>query len=794
MYSIAIIVNHNEVTNSNYANIIAQLQESAKRWSSNGRVSNSFKFTQFDKFNITNLFEEKSQTLLNFDALILATNSLNNIEIIETLRINKSTIKEFLKKGKGLFISSQKKLSNGSLNVSEFSSSGFIPADYDYYLFDRPEKSSSDGSISICNQHPIVKFPYLIDEETIEKHCNINKFIKHKYRSLIFCTKTSNYKTILWDNNSSRISKEDLNIYNSSRHLLVSSLGRYKIIISSIAVDWSGHDNMLFNILNYLIESKPRLFFVSKNNPTSTTIDNLNSYLSRADSANVPFSLIDSSEINKMSSIGYHSFVYSSDFSSKEIDQEVIPMFSEFEEKYNLFHLTPDNTYKGQFKVVKYSNYSSLDIISTAIVKSIIANYRTTHWNKSIWTIAYITNLLSLLNIDISPIVNSIYGELIKHFTKLNERTKKRTLIYSYDNVVNSTVKLLETLRFFEKNYSEKINQEFKFKIHKVREGCDDWINTKINKDSVHGQDACFVLSYKLKSQIFQDDKNKIREKLIRLTEYWTTNLVIKIDDTDYPSESLLEFARAYNILCQKINEDISDKDHVIIKLYKFESYLIAKQSDIGSWGNASVTSGILSEILDVIAIRYRLDQSTDDLDNLMAKGIEYLYSYLITQNTSSKIDLDNQAKILYAIWLYDRHFNFAVNDFFIEMNKGITPNSVLHNSTQNDINNLYDNIEKEVNENKRVSIKLENVKDKMQHAIIINKKLKKITTVSLAVLFFISFLFVLLLLSVWNSDGEIKYILLKNWTLYLIGGFFSFLVSSLGVYLFSRFKRSIPE
>ncbi len=83
---------------------------------------------------------------------MIATNAMDNERIFNAFLHHKKMLEEFINDNKGIFISSQKKRSNGSLTKDKFQSIGFLPDIYDYYLFDRPEKYSSEGIVSIASR------------------------------------------------------------------------------------------------------------------------------------------------------------------------------------------------------------------------------------------------------------------------------------------------------------------------------------------------------------------------------------------------------------------------------------------------------------------------------------------------------------------------------------------------------------------------------------------------------------------------------------------------------------------
>ena len=146
MYKVAVLVNENEMAHSAFANTPKLLSEVQ---SLQGRDEDKYNFVKFDKFNIASLFKKNEYNyLLSFDSLFISTNATNNSEILDALRSNRLLLDEFISLGKGVFVSSQKKLScKEGRPIEEVS---FFPDRYDYAIVDRPEKSSAEGIISIA--------------------------------------------------------------------------------------------------------------------------------------------------------------------------------------------------------------------------------------------------------------------------------------------------------------------------------------------------------------------------------------------------------------------------------------------------------------------------------------------------------------------------------------------------------------------------------------------------------------------------------------------------------------------
>jgi hypothetical protein len=196
MYRVGIIINDNEVAHSRYADTLGALKSALAECNENGRKGNSYYFTILDKFNIHTLFEAAENNIGTFDGIFIATNAMSfNERIHDVFCQNKELVEAFINDNKGLFVSSQKKLSNGPLTKGEYKSAGFLPESFDYYLFDRPEKYSSEGVVDVSTTNRVLLYPYKISNEIIMNHCENNQFIVHTYRSLIIPKHSHSYDT-----------------------------------------------------------------------------------------------------------------------------------------------------------------------------------------------------------------------------------------------------------------------------------------------------------------------------------------------------------------------------------------------------------------------------------------------------------------------------------------------------------------------------------------------------------------------------------------------------------------------
>src|SRR5438270_3817372 len=103
MYKVAVIENESELLRSGYANIVPKLRRLVR--------PERYTIDSFSVANIESLFETGVNALEVYDSLFITTNATSDRVVLGVLRKHLQRIAAFLDSGKGLFVSSQKKLS-----------------------------------------------------------------------------------------------------------------------------------------------------------------------------------------------------------------------------------------------------------------------------------------------------------------------------------------------------------------------------------------------------------------------------------------------------------------------------------------------------------------------------------------------------------------------------------------------------------------------------------------------------------------------------------------------------------
>ncbi len=796
MYKIGIVINENEVSHSKYADTLGIIKSALEECNQNGSKGNSYHFVVFDKFNIQKLFEAGEIHIMSFDGLVIATNALSyNEKIYNAFLKNKQSVEEFIDSNKGIFISSQKKLSNGGLSKKEFKSVGFLPELFDYYVFDRPEKFSSEGEVSVATENKIVSYPYKISDSIIKDRCENNQFMDHKYRSIIIPKHVNSYETLLCDKTSMSVSHEELGYIGGDRKVLLSSHYNKRVVISTMALDWANHAEILCNILTFITEDKPRTIFVKRENERAknTIID---SYIIRANIANLPYRVIPEIELTQWAKAHGDTFIFSPNWQSAEIENIYASMLVKQSEYFTIYHIYKTNIEsKNSHTLSKYSNFSSIDVMKDVVTENILGNYLYTSWNKSVWTYSYIFSLVSFFDIDIPIIVDKVYQELKTHFTKKEEATGKTELTGSYDNVFNATCKMLEILSCFEKKYSEITLHNSSYQLKEVIQQADKWIITKIETSLVFDQDICYSLLYLIKSNKYDSLKDTTKAKATQLLSQLLTSIIEEILSMRIENRSSVDLCRVHQTLCLLATRKVFPQEKTITYLDKIESILKERQDIYGNWKNISETSEITAMLLETYEARSNINIPVSTINILITKGVEVLYSEFNSRTNMWGDDLGTTAKAMYAIGMYDRVFNFAINDFFLDLRKNQEPKfEVVEDISIDRIGVFYqtiDTLEKEKESFNKKNLTAE------KSVSTLSKKLSASKRLSLALFAaLISLLFVVLLVFgiLYLSYQETFFAIIGDWKSHLIAGFVGFVLSVILTVVFNSFGEKIRE
>lgn len=677
MYRVGLIINENEASHSKYADTEATLTSALDECNKGGHTGNTYHFVVYDKFTISRLFDHGDADIATLNSLIIATNALGFGEKLHNvLCSNKIRIEQFIDGHKGLFISSQKKLSNGVLATEELQSVSFLPEPYDYYLFDRPERYSSEGHISAVTPSVLLDYPYHIDDALIEKHCTQNHFMVHKYRSLIIPQHASMYEAALWDNTSTRVSQKALDYYERERQLLVYSRGSKRIVASTMALDWADHAELLSNILTYITELGPRLFFVKKRTDGATS-EILDPYIIRANIANIPYRVISETELPVCSASPRHAFVFSPAWDAAEVEKLYASLLHSQRDHFTIYHICTSGVASDRnHKLSKFRNFSSIDVMKDAVIEALLSSYQPTSWGRSVWTYSYVVSLLEFYDVRNVSVARRVYRELELHFTKIDAVSGRRLFSGDYDGVFNATCKMLEVLNIFAAMYGDSIGHADNRDCRSVIAAAERWMLNRVDAGAVFDQDICYCFLYLTRFRRFTSLNSTSKAKLLQLFEQLLARIAEEIMSGRIVGRSSVDLCRVHQTLCTLTVENAIGSHKAIPYLSQIESTLRTRQDIHGNWKHISETSEITLMLLQAYPSRSNVQHDMNIVNTLIGNAVLALHSQHNAKTSMWADDIAVTAKAMNAIGLYDRVFNLSVNDFFSDLSLSNDPHA----------------------------------------------------------------------------------------------------------------------
>jgi hypothetical protein len=646
MYKVAVIQNESEMQRTGYANIIAKL-----------RAIDEFKdkyiFDLYTVVNLSALFENGSNHLNKYDSLIITTNTTSDKIVYEKLKKEKLTIEKFINNGKGVFISSQKKLGK------EKKATGFLPEIYDFLTVPRPEESSEDGEISFYDKgenHILLSYPKKINIANINRQCENNPFMKHFYRSIIQPVDEINYYPILIDNKKYETTAE--------RHLVMTNaFSRHRIVISTIVLDWAYHKDLLTNVVTYITEGLPQIAFIDINNESIKHMLESAKILKKAYST---YSSLDN--INSLSINVHNIYILPYDYPEANINKFLskIDNVNDFNFK-RIYQVKEDN---GVFKLLRYSKYSSID----KIIRNSVSWLESQHsigkgmWHDSFWTTFEVLTLFDKLGIGLDDYIIPILSDIKKHTNKGVNRNYNQSQ-YSYDGVVSVTCGLVRLLLLLKnKNISQTIFTDNDIK------GTIEWIS---NKNRFNEQSPFDKRNIVLTLSLIDDlsNYNITQEQYYEMINLSSHN---KAGITKYSEIEICQIISIY-----LLNEEANENEiKTLLKTLK-------DYQTIGSWSNnIGRTSDVLIFLLQNFDKLKKLFIAEKELDSMINSGILFLRSRFNNKNWGDE-DIQATAKAAHAIFLNNERNHASIYDYDVlktidEDNSEISYAEIIRDLTDN--------------------------------------------------------------------------------------------------------------
>jgi len=652
LFSVAVIVSDNELAHSDFADILSVLE---KPLTLGDKKRDYYSFHSFDKYNVHRLFQKGDEhSLASFDSVIVATNATNDSRLLGILVENKDLLEQFIASGKGVFVSSQKKLSNKTNETS--GSIQFLPERYDYCIYDRPEQSSGEGIVTVCNPDDVLmSYPSKIDDALIAYHCENNDFMQHWYRSFIVPKDDSRYITLLADEKADLI-PDVLKDFTETHRKVLLRTGSFseRVVVSTMALDWASHDELLENILIYITEGISPFAFIRGADATRDVMD---SYIVRAKAAKMPFREYYDQSVSDLMELSHSVFIFSPDCEKRLIEQ----FWKECKQASKKVLIYKLEQATAGLELCQFTTETSAYRMSLEVENWLSRVFYPDFWGKSIWTYNYVLLMMIDLHLDCAPYLDYIYSDLTKHFChKDGMRTG------SYDRVPNATCMMLEILHFV---YLSLVGKSYKMyiahPISSVFNETRDWVISKLSSGEPRTrQDIVYMLHTLFKIDYIQES-----DSIQSFACNEARDVISYYRNANYASASSVILCKiAFIILSLKQLGEIppgvaADQASEIAQI------LIAKQSANGEWRNISETAEIALLLLQIRLKDEVLFAALQNQVNIcVVNAMEYLYVHYNHDEYNWIDDVGTTAKAMHAIGLFDTINNLSVNDFFVDV------------------------------------------------------------------------------------------------------------------------------
>ncbi len=709
VYNIAVILNESGLLRNTYSNIVPNLmtvmrsEETVK-----SRFRNRYYFTSFTRNNINELFDENSLNyLFNFDALFVCTNSTNDNEVLDRISDNKVLIEKYINDGHGLFMGSQKRLSEKKEVVH------FLPDAISFRYIIRPEQKSSEGEICVFDKASVLVKDTSAEE--INSICHNNRFKDHLYRSYIVPNFDEMFDDILVDKDDNR------------RKLLV-RVRSQKVVFSTISLDYEEQNTLLKNIILYITEGVSHIgFFCNINKGEFDFSDKFNSILLDAKLNKLQITIYDSLSITP-SVLDKSIYVISPYFTMEEVRdfwhqvQKDAPITDTNLKK--LVYVNDSDLTENIF--TEFRNYNEMDVklhyalqwvgetlaINTEkknIKEKAKADNKEVKWGTSFWetydTMVFFYETYKAYGDKYINVLSS-YGSAFLEQHLSHYRSSGQEELGSYDGMLNCSCALLEMFELFDLSSLQKQNNDF---IKYNEEETLNYIKQYIANDDYLADmemviiSLCNIKRYEVSNNLAylyekKDELNYLQILMKKVVE----KLLAKYDSFFHTSFSITESKDAIDL--QELSKDIeiiglaigeysdifSSKEIESLKKILFLLLLKLKYSQTsGYWINPIRTAAVLKSITKIVCISKVRQTGGAVISSVVSQIITEAFNYITKEMNRNKDDnnrvwlkdLMATVTIAYCICLYNsqtRNIAVDIEKTILESDDNITSIQVI--------------------------------------------------------------------------------------------------------------------
>ncbi|PVE14826.1 hypothetical protein [Arthrobacter sp. Bz4] len=672
MFRVAVVQNQSESQRSGYANVSRNLSENMPR--------DRFEFCLFDASNLYRLFTINGDDALDtFDGLFISTNVTSDRLALAILNSGAPLIAEFLSRGRGIFVSYQKKMSytpgDDPIEIS------FLPERYHVRMMERPflETDSGLGDIDFAETpacmntaaYLLISSPNEITPQSVKTHCLENDFKAHLYRSTIRPLNSSVFDAVFHDPSyADDYGVRDLLLVNRSAE------AGERVVVSTIAIDWQLNLRILENILEYIAAGVPRLAFIDSPRGDS----DIDFIQSTAGLDGIPSREYKDLSVPSRRLRGIHDvYVLSSHWSAEDVAEFWARIstprtlaFREASEFRRLYHLGEHSTQS----LTRYANYTSLDAIINEAVLWMEHQFNGGFWEGGFWNSHDVLIALDSLRVNIASFLPGVLADVRGHLRN-----------GAYDSVMGPTCGLMVMLNRFTPRYGEILESEGF--TSDVRFSVGEWICSnaptqseiarQVASQAIFSPGGEDVVAALRKSRL--SDEATALARVVRQSDYTSTARVSGYTNLDLAR--LLEMGGASETI------DESARAHV------HEVLVARQQPDSGLWGSTAESAAVLSALLGS-----EHEQGTAVYEAIL-KGVDALRGRFDQATASWNSNLQETAACVRALGLFNERLDLAAQDVLetIELQRLASNRAMTVGQARVDLAALFDREERHVRE-----------------------------------------------------------------------------------------------
>jgi hypothetical protein len=585
MYRVAVIQNESEMMRYGWADILPMVSGIEYEWAS------------FTAENLSVLFTELP--LHRYDAVLIATNACNDQNVTSILQesSNKEILKNFLDANGGIFISFQMRLTTTPRY-------NFVPDPFDVRAINRKE-IGTDGAFKIpqtYTKHILYQYPHQITESEVLHRCLHNEFVKSLYRGYLVPVNDGVYDSLLVDDS-----------YDESRTLMLCSRPDVpgRIVVTSIPLDWQGHQKLLENVVRYVVEGQPYLAVVQKQGKTFFDFQYL---IASLEVLKVPFTKYAQSDLDfqKISLPIHNTIILDPSWSPDDLVTSNFAQFSDsFKSGARLIYL--GQTKLGNPTVGYVGGLKNVQTMLSSTVTWVRSEYKNGKWGGSFWQTFDVIESFVDLGISVEEYRDEVLDGI-----------EPNKIQGSYAEVMGATCAMLKLYNIFLGSDSAAFIES----LH--------WISQKFPEASLYEQ-ASAIDTLNEVNQPFDHD-------ILETFRSVVTNPSTFVDD------ELRLYRYAKTLLSSGYT---SDAVSFGLKLGKY-------QLASGAWLNVARTA---SFVLLLMQIQQKMTHANDLLDEMIFKGITFLKSAYDPANGNWHDDVPSTVKALRAVSDFEKRISYPIDE-----------------------------------------------------------------------------------------------------------------------------------